>query len=268
MGFQLKHSFCSKILQQNHLNLAMWCAKWRIKLNPEKTKVIIFSRSNLARKTEPNLKLYGETLKVCPQVKFLGITFDSQLNFKKHFEDIQDRCNARYHWSRLLANKKWGPSPSTLIQIYKQCVRPIFEHGSLLTITTADYIIGKIQWLQNKFIRLALCLPKYICPKLLYDSSGLPYVKDRLLSCGSKSLDGHKELTPLFRYHSLGQICTAHLLIILTKPACFHNSFWGGRYDNNHATTISLEPRTLSRRFRHFFLVFDSCLLKAHIITN
>ena len=39
------------------------------------------------------------------------------------------------------------------------------------------------------FIRLALRLPKYICSKLLYDSSGLPYVKDRLLSCASKSLD-------------------------------------------------------------------------------
>ena len=104
----------------------MWCAKWRIKLNPEKTKVIIFSRSILARKTESNLKLYGETLKVYAQVKFLGITFDSQLTFKKHLEDILDRCNTRYHRFRLLANKKWGPSPSTLIQIYEQCVWPIF----------------------------------------------------------------------------------------------------------------------------------------------
>ena len=103
----------------------MWCPKWRIKLNPEKTKVIIFSRSILARKTEPNLKLYGETLKVYPQVKFLGITFDSQLTFRKHFEDILDPCNTSYHHLRLLANKKWGPSPSTLIQIYKQCVGPI-----------------------------------------------------------------------------------------------------------------------------------------------
>ena len=49
------------------------------------------------------------------------ITFDSQLNFKKHFEDILDRCNTRYHCLGLLANKKWGPSPATLIQIYKQC---------------------------------------------------------------------------------------------------------------------------------------------------
>ena len=179
----------AKFLQQDLLKLAMWCAKWRIKLNPDKTKVIIFSRSMLARKTELNLKLYGETLKIYPQVKFLGITFDSQLTFKKHFEDILDRCNTRYHRLRLLANKKWGPSPSTLIQIYKQCVRPIFEYGSLSTIITSDNIISKIQRFQNKFILLALRLPKYICSKLLHDATGLPYVKDRLLSCAAKSLD-------------------------------------------------------------------------------
>ena len=188
MGFQL----AAKFLQQDLLNLAVWCAKSRIKLNsPEKTKVIIFSRSVLTRKTEPNLKLYGETLKVYPQVKFLAITFDSQHTFKKHSEDILDRCNARYHRLRLLANKKWGPSPSILIQIYKQCIQPIFEYGSLLTITTSDHIISKIQWLQNKVIRFALIhLPKYmyIHSKLLHDWSGLPYVKDRLLSCVSKSL--------------------------------------------------------------------------------
>ena len=152
--------------------------------------MIIFSRSIFAIKTELNLKLYGETLKTYPQVKFPGITFDSQLNFKKHFEDILDCCNTRYHRLRLPANKRWGPSAATLIQIYKQCVRPIFEYGFLSTIyTTSDYIISKIQRLQNKFIWLALRLPKYICSKLLHDSTGLPYVKNRLLSCATKSLD-------------------------------------------------------------------------------
>ena len=76
------------------------------------------------------------------------------------------------------SQQKLGPSSSTLTQIYKHCVRPIFEYGSISTIITSDYIISKIQWLQSKFIRLALHLPKYICSKLLHDSSGLPYVKD------------------------------------------------------------------------------------------
>ena len=71
--FSCNVRFATKLLQQDLLKLAMWCAKWRIKLNPVKTKMIIFSRSALARKTELNLKLYGETLKIYPQVKFLGI---------------------------------------------------------------------------------------------------------------------------------------------------------------------------------------------------
>ena len=94
----------AKLLQQDLLNLAMWCAKWRIKLNPEKNKAIIFSRSVLARKTEPNAKLYGETLNVYHQVKFLGITFDSQLTFQKHSEDILDCSNIKYHRLKLLVN--------------------------------------------------------------------------------------------------------------------------------------------------------------------
>ena len=122
-------------------------------------------------------------------MKFLGITFDSTFTFKKHFEDILGRCNAMYHRIRLLTNKKWGPSPSTILQIYKQCVRPIFEYGSLSTITASDTIISEIQRLQNKFIRLALHLPKYISIKLLHDSSGLPYVKDRLFSRATKTLE-------------------------------------------------------------------------------
>ena len=156
----------------------------------KKPRLIIFSRSKLARNTEPNIKLYGETLKVYPRVKFLKIIFDCQLTFKQHFEDILDGCNNRYHQlNQLLANKKRGLSPSILIQIYKQCVQPIFEYGSLSTITTSDTIISKIQWLQNKFIGLALRLPKYIFPKLVHDSTGFPKVKDRLLSYATKSPD-------------------------------------------------------------------------------
>ena len=122
-------------------------------------------------------------------MKFLGITFDSNFTFKKRFEEILGCCNTSYHRIRLLANKKWGPSPSTILQIYKQCVRPSFEYGSLSTITTLDTIISEIQQLQNKFSRLALCLPKYISVKLLHDSSGLSYVKDRLLSSATRTLE-------------------------------------------------------------------------------
>ena len=111
--------FEAKLLRKDLRKLAKWCAKWRIKLNPEKTKVIIFSRSPLARKSEPVLKLYGERLKIYPQVKFLGITFDSKLTFQKHFEEILGRCNTRYHrvtFNRI--NPAWDHFPTPLSVIH------------------------------------------------------------------------------------------------------------------------------------------------------
>ena len=45
--------FAAKLLRKDLRKLAKWCAKWRIKLNPEKTKVVIFSRSPLKIRTHP-----------------------------------------------------------------------------------------------------------------------------------------------------------------------------------------------------------------------
>ena len=114
MGSGKKVQLAAKLLHKDLRKLAKWCSKWRIKLNLEETKVIKFTRSSLARNSEPILKLYGERLKIYPQVKFLGITFNFKFTFQKHFEEILGPCNTRYHRIRLLVNKKWGPSLSTI----------------------------------------------------------------------------------------------------------------------------------------------------------
>ena len=87
-----------------------------------------------------------------------------------------------------IGQQKWGPSPETILQIYKQCVRPIFEYGIVSTITVSETVITKIQRVQNSFIRLALRLPKYVSARLLHEASGLPYVKERLISVGQNHL--------------------------------------------------------------------------------
>ena len=101
-----------------HLDkLASWCAKWRIKLNPEKTKVIIFSKSQTAIRAEPALSLYGDLRLYYPHIKFLGITFGNRMTLTKHFEEILECCNQKFHHLRILVNKRWGPSPATMLQI-------------------------------------------------------------------------------------------------------------------------------------------------------
>ena len=98
----------SEYLQRDLDKLARWCAKWRIKLNPEKTKVIIFSKSQIAIRAEPALSLYGDLLSYYPHIKFLGITFDNRMTFAKHFEEILERCKQKFHRLRIMFNEKLG----------------------------------------------------------------------------------------------------------------------------------------------------------------
>ena len=110
------------------------------------------------------------------------------MTFTKHFEGILERCNQKFHRLRILVNKKWGPSPTTILRIYKRCVRPIIEYGIVSTITVSESVINKIQRVQSCFIRLALRLPKYASARLFHEASGLSYVRERLITVGQNHL--------------------------------------------------------------------------------
>ena len=112
----------AEYLQKDLDKLARWCAKWRIKLNPEKTKVILFPRSKNAITAEPALSLYRDLVSYYPHIKFSGITFDNRMTFKKHSEEILEHCNHKFY--RL--------SPTNILLIYKQYVRVIFDMGLFL----------------------------------------------------------------------------------------------------------------------------------------
>ena len=180
--------FAAEYLQRDLEKLARWCAKWRIKHSPEKTKVILFSNSQTVIRAEPDLSLYGDLLSYYPHIKFPDITFDSRMTFIKRFKEILERCKQKFHRLRILINKKWDPSPTTILQIYKQCVRPIFQYGIVSTITVSETVITKTQRVQNSFIRLALRLPKYVSARLLHEASALPYVRERLIIVGQNHL--------------------------------------------------------------------------------
>ena len=127
---------------------------------------------------------------ILAHIKFLGIAFDNKMTFTKHFEEPLERCNHKFNRLRILVNKNWGPSPTTILKIYKQCVRSIFEYGIMSTTTVSESIINKIQRVQNFSIRLALRFPKYVSARLIPEVSRLPYVRERLITVGQNHLAG------------------------------------------------------------------------------
>ena len=114
-------NLAAEYLQKDLDKLARWCAKWRIKLNPEKTKLIIFCNSRSAIKAEPALSLYDDLLSYYPHIKFLGITFDNRMTFTKHFEEILECYNQKFHHLRILVNKAWGQSRNHFTNLQTMC---------------------------------------------------------------------------------------------------------------------------------------------------
>ena len=80
-------------LQKDLDKLARWCAKWRIKLNPEKTKVLTFSKSRSAIRAEPALSLNDDLLSYYPHIKFLDITFDNRMTLENIKCGFWDNCS-------------------------------------------------------------------------------------------------------------------------------------------------------------------------------
>ena len=150
----------AEYLQRDLDKLERWCAKWRIELNPEKTKVIIFSKSRFAIRAEPALSLYGDLLSYYPHIKFLGITFDNRMTFTKHFEEIIRTLQPKISSFKNIGQQKVGPkSRNHFTNLQTMCKTNIRTWDCFSTITVSETVIIKIQRVQNSFIRLALRLP-------------------------------------------------------------------------------------------------------------
>ena len=120
----------AEYLQRDLDKLARWRAKWRKKLNPGKTKVLNILQVPNCNKDRTCFIFIQRLSFVLSSHKIFRYHFDNRMTFTKHFEKILERCSQKFQRLRILVNKKWGPSPAIILQIYKQYVRPIFEDGN------------------------------------------------------------------------------------------------------------------------------------------
>ena len=82
-----------KLMERNLLLLAQWFAKNGMKVNAQKTQMIIFgSRQNLSRLPPISVHFMGATVAVSPTVSNLGVTFDQRMSFSAHVDDIVRKC--------------------------------------------------------------------------------------------------------------------------------------------------------------------------------
>ena len=113
-----------------------WCRIWGMKLNPNKTQAIFFSRSRTVNPPHPPLVVDGQILKLNDSMKILGITLDSKLTFEKHITNITSTL------SRLIGllrkSLKIFNSQDIAIKCFFTFLLPIFEYCSPVWSSAAD----------------------------------------------------------------------------------------------------------------------------------
>ena len=107
------------------------------------------------------------------------------------------RAEKRLNILRILA---WGGTdPKTLLRLYKVYIRSIFEYGCVAYVHLPDSTLDILQKIQNRAIRIALRLPRYIRITVLHENACLPTVKERLRQLGLGLLGKMRTNNPLVR---------------------------------------------------------------------
>lgn len=124
-------SIVSEVMQRALNLVEKWCATEGLSVNPKKTTVVQFTRKrgNVGTK---KLVLYGETLNVVGEVKYLGVTLDRTLTFGPHIEKITTKATRALWMTRRALGAKWGLTPKLTHWIYTVMIRPIITYASFV----------------------------------------------------------------------------------------------------------------------------------------
>ena len=153
-AIQKQEKRAEKLIQKHLDSLSEWRNKWKIKLNPSKTQVGLFTNSNNTK--EITLNLGRVPLTVSNEIKFLGLTFDRKLTWRHHIDNVRHRMWLRINVIKAISGRNLGMQSKTLIHLYKMWIRPIALYGAPAYYSAAKTHINKIQVIQNSALRIAL----------------------------------------------------------------------------------------------------------------
>ena len=146
-----------------------WAEKNKLPINHSKCKVLFFKKSNPFKCLLPN-NIFG--INTCKNLTLLGITFNENLCFKDHFNQILKRATQRLYFLRVL---KTYYTKENLWKIFNTLIRSILEYAHPIFINLPTEISLNIESIQKRAHKIICGYSNY---KTCTDCV-LPLLKDR-----------------------------------------------------------------------------------------
>ena len=121
----------------------------------DKTELIHFTGIK-AQKSRPLVLPNQAVIKPKSLVRWLGMWFDSGLNFKSHVAIRVSQARSAFYRLYRLANTERGLAPFAVRQLYLACVTSVSDYGSAIWWKNQKQFTRPLQGLQNLGLRKIL----------------------------------------------------------------------------------------------------------------
>ena len=105
-----------------------WFIRWKIKINPQKTQAMIFTRRRGGM--IDNIEIDEHEIPWSNSVKYLGLKMDKQLTWRSHIEKTLNRVRGTMKKLYPLTNRKSKMSLKNKLTLIKTIMRPALMYGS------------------------------------------------------------------------------------------------------------------------------------------
>ena len=162
------------IINKELAKINEWLEINKLSLNVTKTKFMVFHTQHKHRAIKPPVpKIKNKNIEKVEQFKFLGLTLDSNLNWKKHSDNITNKCSQIIG---ILNRLKQILPQNIKIMLYNALLLPHINY----CLVTWGYQCKRINILQKRAIRL-ITLSTYNCHTApLFKKLKLLTIKDML----------------------------------------------------------------------------------------
>lgn len=120
----------TEILQEACTNIYEWSKKWVMTLSIEKCETCLFTNDNALAEATIDIVINNTTLKSNKNPTFLGITYDTKLNFRNHVQKTLQKGKSRNKILSAISNTEWGCDKNLLRMTYESLTRSCIEYGS------------------------------------------------------------------------------------------------------------------------------------------
>ncbi len=134
-------------MKQALVALCAYCNEWKLKLNCNKTKIVIFSRG-MANLSKYEFQFGCEEIEVVEDYKYLGVLFNCKGRFRKGEIELKEQAT-RAMYSITSKATKFDLPVDIQMKLFNAMVLPVLTCGSEVW---GHYIIRDFELLHLKFL--------------------------------------------------------------------------------------------------------------------